>query len=62
MSILAIVLAAVAAIGWLSTLGTLIYGLITKHPSVDGMFYALIIVTIAATGAFAGAAALLGYE
>lgn len=62
MSILAMILAAVAAIGWLSTLGTLIYGLITKHSSVDGMFYALIIVTIAATGAFAGAEALLGYE
>ena len=62
MSILAIVLAAVAAIGWLSTLGTLIYGLITKHSYIDGMFYALIIVTVAAAGAFAGAAALLGYE
>lgn len=62
MNILAIILAAVAAVGWLSTLGTLIYGLITKHPSIEGMFYALVIVTIAATGAFAGAAALLGYE
>lgn len=39
MSILAIILAAVAAIGWLSTLGTLIYGLITKHPYVEGMFF-----------------------
>ena len=62
MTILAIILAAVAAVGWLATLGALIYGLITRHCFIEGMFIALIIVTIAAAGAFTGAAALLGYE
>ena len=62
MSILAIILAAVAAVGWLATLGTLIYGLVTRHSFTEGMFIALIIVTLAALGAFTGAAALLGYE
>lgn len=62
MTILAIILAAVAALGWLATLGALIYGLITRHSFIEGMFIALIIVTIAAAGAFTGAAALLGYE
>ncbi|MHB2251401.1 hypothetical protein [Corynebacterium aurimucosum] len=62
MTILAIILAAIAAVGWLATLGTLIYGLITRHPFVEGMFIALIIVTLAAAGACTGAAALLGYE
>ena len=62
MSILAIILAAVAAVGWLATLGTLIYGLVTAHRFTEGMFIALIIVTLAAAGAFTGAASLLGYE
>ncbi len=62
MTILAIILAAVAAVGWLATLGTLIYGLATAHRFTEGMFIALIIVTLAAAGAFTGAAALLGYE
>lgn len=62
MSILAIVLAAVAAVGWLATLGTLIYGLVTAHRFAEGMFMALIIVTLVAAGAFTGAAELLGYE
>ena len=62
MTTLAIILAAVAAVGWLATLGALIYGLVTRHPFVEGMFIALIIVTLAAAGAFTGAAALLGYE
>lgn len=62
MTILAIILAAVAALGWLATLGALIYGLITRHRFIEGMFIALIIVTLAAAGAFTGAAALLGYE
>lgn len=59
---LAIILAAVAAAGWLATLGTLIYGLITAHRFTEGMFMALIIVTLAAVLAFACAATLLGYE
>lgn len=62
MTILAIILAAVAAVGWLATLGTLIYGLVTAHRFTEEMFIALIIVTLAAVGAFTGAAALLGYE
>lgn len=62
MTILAIILAAVAAVGWLATLGTLIYGLVTAHRFAEGMFIALIIVTLAAAGAFTGAAELLGYE
>ncbi len=62
MTILAIILAAVAALGWLATLGTLIYGLITAHRFAEGMFIALIIVTLAAAGACTGAAELLGYE
>ncbi|OFN33637.1 hypothetical protein [Corynebacterium sp. HMSC072A04] len=62
MTILAIILAAVAALGWLATLGTLIYGLITRHRFIEGMFIALIIVTLVAAGAFTGAASLLGYE
>ncbi|MCG7261194.1 hypothetical protein [Corynebacterium guaraldiae] len=62
MSILAIILAAVAAVGWLATLGTLIYGLVTAHRFAEGMFMALIIVTLVAAGAFTGAAELLGYE
>lgn len=62
MTILAIILAAVAALGWLATLGTLIYGLITAHRFAEAMFIALIIVTLAAAGACTGAAALLGYE
>lgn len=62
MTILAIILAAVAALGWLATLGALIYVLITRHRFIEGMFIALIIVTLAAAGAFTGAAALLGYE
>ena len=62
MTILAIILAAVAAVGWLATLGTLIYGLVTAHRFIEGMFIALTLVTLAAAGAFTGAAALLGYE
>lgn len=62
MTILAIILAAVAAVGWLATLGTLLYGLVTAHRFTEGMFIALIIATLAAAGAFTGAAALLGYE
>lgn len=62
MSILAIILAAVAAVGWLATLGTLIYGLVTRHSFVEGMFMALAIVSVVAVGACTGAAALLGYE
>lgn len=62
MTILAIILAAVAAVGWLATLGTLIYGLVTRHPFVEGMCMSLVLVTIAAALAFTGAAALLGYE
>lgn len=62
MTILAIILAAVAAVGWLAILGTLIYGLVTRHPFVEGMFIALIIVTLVAAGACTGAAELLGYE
>ena len=62
MSILAIILAAVAAVGWLATLGTLIYGLVTEHRFAEGMFIALIIVTLVAAGACIGAAELLGYE
>lgn len=62
MTILAIILAAVAAVGWLATLGALIYGFVTRNPFVEEMFIALIIVTVAAAGAFTGAAALLGYE
>lgn len=62
MTILAITLAAVAAVGWLTTLGTLIYGLVTQHRFIEGMFIALMLVTVAAAGAFTGATALLGYE
>ena len=62
MTILAIILAAVAAVGWLATLGALIYGLITRHRFIEGMFIALMLVTVAAAGAFTGAAELLGYE
>ena len=62
MTILAIILAAVAALGWLATLGTLIYGLVTQHPSVEEMCISLMRVTIASVLAFACAAALLGYE
>ena len=62
MSILAIILAAVAAVGWLATLGTLIYGLVTAHRLIEGMFISLIIVTLVAAGACTGAAELLGYE
>ncbi|KKO80643.1 hypothetical protein WU87_03295 [Corynebacterium minutissimum] len=62
MTILAIILAAVAALGWLATLGALIYGLITRHRFIEGMFIALIIVTLVAAGACTGAAELLGYE
>lgn len=62
MSILAIILAAVATLAWLATFATLIYGLVNKHDFVEGMFILLIIITIAAALAFTGAAALLGYE
>lgn len=62
MSILAIILAAVATVAWLATLGTLIYGLVTAHRFAEGMFMALIIVTLVAAGAFTGAASLLGYK
>lgn len=62
MTILAIILAAVAALGWLATLGTLIYGLVTAHRFTEGMLIALIIVTLVVAGAFTGAAELLGYE
>ena len=62
MTILAIILAAVTAVGWLATLAAVIFGLVTEHRFTEGMFIALIIVTLAAAGAFTGAAALLGYE
>lgn len=62
MTILAFILASVAATAWLATLGTVLYGLITKHRFIEGMFYALIIVTIVAAGALTGAASLLGYQ
>lgn len=62
MTILAIILAAAATVGWLATLGTLMYGLVTAHRFAEGMFIALIIVTLAAAGAFTGAASLLEYE
>lgn len=62
MSILAIILAAVATVAWLATFATLIYGLVTKHDFVEGMFITLIIITIVAALAYTGASALLGYE
>lgn len=62
MTTLAMILAAVAAVGWLAALGTLIYGLVTRHRFIEGMFIALVVVTLVAAGAFTGSAALLGYE
>lgn len=62
MTILAFILAGVTATAWLATVGTILYGLITHHTFIEGMFYALIIVTFAAAAAFAGAASLLGYQ
>ena len=62
MTILAFILAITAIIGWLAAVGTLLYGIITKHSLVGEMFVALIIVTITAAAACTGAAALLGYR
>ncbi len=62
MSALALIIAVVASVGWAAVLGTLIYGLVTGHRYVEGMFIALVITTLIAAAALTGAAALLGYE
>ncbi|HAT1145739.1 TPA: hypothetical protein I8V27_002351 [Corynebacterium striatum] len=62
MTALALIIAAVSSAGWAAVLGVLIYGLVTGHRYIEGMFVALVITTLIAAAALAGAAALLGYE
>lgn len=62
MTALALIIAVVVSAGWVAVLGMLIYGLVTGHRYVEGMFIALVITTLIAAGALTGAAALLGYE
>ncbi|EEI77684.1 Uncharacterised protein [Corynebacterium striatum] len=62
MSALALIIAVVASAGWAAVLGTLIYGLVTGHRYIEGMFIALVITTLIAAAALTGAVALLGYE
>lgn len=62
MTVLAFIIGGTAAIGWLAALALLIYGLVTQHSFIEGIFVAFVIVSVAAWMAFGMASALLGYE
>lgn len=62
MTVLAFIIGVTAAIGWLAALALLIYGLVTQHSFIDGIFVAFVIVSVAAGLALGMASALLGYE
>ncbi len=62
MTALALIIAVVAVIGWLATLGVTLYAVVTESAYVDDASFTLLLVTIIAPCAVAGAAALLGYE
>jgi len=62
MTVLAFIIGGTAAIGWLAALALLIYGLVTQHSFIDGIFVAFVIVSVAAGLALGMASALLGYE
>jgi len=62
MTVLAFIIGGTVSIGWLAALALLIYGLVTQHSFIDGIFVAFVIVSVAAGLALGMASALLGYE
>lgn len=62
MTVLAIIIGGTAAIGWVAALALLIYGLVTQHSFIEGIFVAFVLVSVAAFLFFVMASALLGYE
>lgn len=62
MTVLAIIIGGTAAIGWFAALALLIYGLVTQHSFIDGIFVAFVLVSVVAWLFFIMASALLGYE
>lgn len=62
MTVLAFIIGGTVAIGWLAALALLIYGLVTQHSFIEGIFVAFVLVSVAAGLAFGMASALLGYE
>ena len=62
MTVLAIIIGGTAAIGWAAALALLIYGLVTQHSFIEGIFVAFVLVSVVAWLFFIMASALLGYE
>lgn len=62
MTVLAFIIGGTASIGWLAALALLIYGIVTQHSFIEGIFVAFVIVSVASFIAYVMASALLGYE
>lgn len=62
MTIVALIILVIISVAWAAAFGTLIYGLITEHRYVKGMFAALLFITAVSVGAIAGADTFLKHE